>query len=215
MAITNVKNFNIDPYFDDFDETKNYHRILFRPGFAVQSRELTQLQTSLQAQIDKLGQYAFKDGDRVLNGKLSLNVDFHYIKLQAQHSGSAISGYVSEFKGTTITGQTSGITAEVIDVVAATVGGDPDTLYVKYTNSGTDEETQTFTAGEVITNDGTTVRSATLGTGTGGGIANPIGKGSAVSISEGVYFISGNFVHVPSETLILDKYTNTPSYIIV
>ena len=35
-------NLNIDPYYDDFDPSNNYHRILFKPGFAVQSRELTQ-----------------------------------------------------------------------------------------------------------------------------------------------------------------------------
>ena len=35
------------PYYDDFDEDKNFKRILFRPGYAVQARELTQLQTIL------------------------------------------------------------------------------------------------------------------------------------------------------------------------
>ena len=60
MAITRVKNYNIAPYYDDHDESKNYHRVLFRPGFAVQARELTQLQTSLYSQVDKLGQYIQK-----------------------------------------------------------------------------------------------------------------------------------------------------------
>ena len=44
-------NLNQSPYYDDFDETKNYNRILFRPGFAVQARELTQLQTILQLSL--------------------------------------------------------------------------------------------------------------------------------------------------------------------
>ena len=39
-------NLNAAPYYDDFDADKNYHRILFRPGYAVQARELTQLQTA-------------------------------------------------------------------------------------------------------------------------------------------------------------------------
>ena len=73
MATSKVKNYNIQPYYDDFDETKNYHRILFRPGYAVQARELTQLQTALQAQIDRYGQYAFKDGSRVLDGKVTVD----------------------------------------------------------------------------------------------------------------------------------------------
>ena len=62
MATTVVKNNFVNYTLDDFDETKNYHRILFRPGYSVQARELTQLQTSLQAQIDRFGQFAFNDG---------------------------------------------------------------------------------------------------------------------------------------------------------
>ena len=53
---------NIDPYYDDFDEGKNFHRLLFRPGFAVQARELTQLQSILQNQIDRFGEHIFKEG---------------------------------------------------------------------------------------------------------------------------------------------------------
>lgn len=46
MALTT--NFNQDPYYDDFSDNNNYYRVLFKPGNAVQARELTQLQTTLQ-----------------------------------------------------------------------------------------------------------------------------------------------------------------------
>jgi len=46
---------NNPPYFDDFDSKKNYSKILFRPGRAIQARELTQIQTTLQNQIAALG----------------------------------------------------------------------------------------------------------------------------------------------------------------
>ena len=36
--------------------------------------------------------------------------------------------------------------------------------------------------------------------------------GSAFQIENGIYFIRGNFVNVDRETLILDQYSNTPSY---
>ena len=55
-------NFNQDPYFDDFDESKDFHRILFKPGVAVQARELTQLQTILQTQIERFGDNILKEG---------------------------------------------------------------------------------------------------------------------------------------------------------
>jgi len=41
MATTNIFFDNNEPHFDDFDESKNFHRILFRPGHAVQAREHT------------------------------------------------------------------------------------------------------------------------------------------------------------------------------
>ena len=40
-------NLNVAPYYDDFAEDKDFHSVLFRPGFAVQERELTQLQSIL------------------------------------------------------------------------------------------------------------------------------------------------------------------------
>ena len=49
-------NLNIAPYFDDYDISKKYYRVLFKPGRAVQARELTQLQTTLQNQIEQFGE---------------------------------------------------------------------------------------------------------------------------------------------------------------
>jgi hypothetical protein len=55
-------NYNVNPYYDDYDQEKQFYRILFRPGRAVQARELTQIQTSLQKQIERFGQGIYKDG---------------------------------------------------------------------------------------------------------------------------------------------------------
>ena len=60
--------FNVSPYYDDFDETDNFNKTLFRPGFAVQARELTQLQSALQNQIEKHGSHIFKEGAMVIPG---------------------------------------------------------------------------------------------------------------------------------------------------
>ena len=53
---------SISPYFDDFTESKNYHKILFKPAVAVQTRELNQLQTILQNQIERFGDNIFAKG---------------------------------------------------------------------------------------------------------------------------------------------------------
>ena len=47
--------FNVSPYFDDFSEAKKFHRVMYRPAFAVQARELTTQQSILQ--IMCRGQY--------------------------------------------------------------------------------------------------------------------------------------------------------------
>ena len=111
---TKVKGYSVSPYNDDYfevkadgstAETKNYHKILYRPGYAVQARELTQMQTMLQVQIDRHGQYAFKDGSRVLNGEVTLNVEYDYIKLQNSFNYQSVDytdDNVSQFEGSII-----------------------------------------------------------------------------------------------------------------
>jgi len=219
---TKVKNYNISPYFDDYDETKGYQRILFKPGVAVQARELTQLQTALQAQIDRHGRYSFKDGSRVVDGKVSLDVNFDFIKIESAftHSvGGAVNTdtYLSEFIGSTITGLgNSGnqVKAKVIAVEAA-AGSDPNTLYIVYNSSGgTNKNVETFTAAEEFSSDTNTTSSTVRHGKLKSAGDNPTGSGSRINIEEGVYFIAGNFVHVPEGSLILDKYTNTPNYIV-
>ena len=73
-----LKVFPLAPYYDDFDQEKNYQRILFKPGFSIQARELTQLQTSIQAQIDRFGRHVFKDGSPVIGGEASLDTAFAF-----------------------------------------------------------------------------------------------------------------------------------------
>jgi hypothetical protein len=63
--------FNVDPYYDDFSEERKFLRMLFRPGYAVQARELTQLQTILQNQIERFGNNIFKDGSNIIGGEIS------------------------------------------------------------------------------------------------------------------------------------------------
>lgn len=61
------------PYYDDFDETKNFLKVLFKPGYAVQARELTQVQSILQSQISKFADHIFVDGTQILGGKVNIS----------------------------------------------------------------------------------------------------------------------------------------------
>ena len=205
-----LKYYDVSPYYDDYDQTKNYQRILFRPGYSVQARELTQLQTALQAQIDRFGRHIFKDGSPAVGGLASLDVKFAYVKLESTFTYSATpfnsDNYYEELIGTTITGQTSGITAIVLDATAATVD-DPLTIFVKYTATGDDNATHLFAAEEYLLSDADVVRRVKVKP----AADYPVGYGTRVSVNEGVFFVSGNFVYTPADSIILDKYTTLVS----
>src|SRR6056300_752588 len=76
-------NLNVNPYYEDFDANKNFYKILFRPCYSIQSRELTQLQSILQGQVESFGKYAFKQGDLVVPGEVGLNTKLDYVKLSS------------------------------------------------------------------------------------------------------------------------------------
>ena len=89
--------FNVNPYYDDFDEDKGFLRILFRPGFAVQGRELTQLQTILQNQVARFGDHMFKDGSKVLGGEVTLDTEVQFLKLSSSDTASTFaSGIIND-----------------------------------------------------------------------------------------------------------------------
>ena len=72
---TLTTDFNVTPYYDDYTIDSNYYRILFKPGYAVQARELTQIQSSLQEQINRFGKHVFKEGSIVLPGAFNLKAN--------------------------------------------------------------------------------------------------------------------------------------------
>ena len=214
-------NLNVSPYFDDFNSDNNYSKVLFKPGYPVQARELTTLQSILQNQIEKFGQHFFKEGAKVIPGNTGYNAQYYAVELNNSYLGVPVEAYVSQLIGTKITGQTSGVTAVVDNVLfAANSERGNLTLYVNYLSSSTaNNSTKTFSDGEGLL-AGSTINSGLLGNSTiqtGQTFAitlanNATSIGSAFTITEGVYFVRGQFVRVATETLILDQYNNTSNY---
>ena len=219
--MSQITNLNVSPYYDDFDSDNNYHRVLFKPGYPIQARELTTLQSILQNQIERFGQHFFKEGAKVIPGNTAYNQNYHCIELNNTFQGVPIDAYIDQLIGLKITGLTSGITA-IVD--QALLSDDSErgntTLYITYLSSSIqDNSTQYFIGGESISCD-TDILSTLLGNstiGAGEPFANTIATdpdsiGAAFSITDGIYFIRGQFVNVDTETLILDQYANLPSY---
>ena len=214
-------NLNVSPYYDDFDDTKNFNRVLFRPGYAVQARELTQLQTLLQSQIGKFGDHIFKNGTVVKGCEFKLDSERAFVKIaDTDASSAAVSNTtLADYVGDTVTGGTSGITAVILDIATGTEAEIPDTktLYLRYTSGDGATTAVHFTGGETLTVSSTVAgrNGDTFVVDNTYDDADPInsywGLASALTVDDGIVYLDGKFVNHTSQTIILSKYSNLPS----
>ena len=211
-------NLNSSPYFDDFEELKNYQRVLFKPGLPIQSRELTTLQSILQSQIEKFGKHFFKEGSVVIPGQIAYDSEYTCVQIDDAHLGIPVSLYLENLKGKKIRGETSGVTAKVETYITnrESVRG-AYTLYIKYqSSSDTDFSRKTFADGEnLLLEEDLNYSLSSIRSGASFAttlISNSTATGAAAKIATGVYFIRGFFVTVSDSTVILDQYSDTPSY---
>ena len=295
MANTNPGGIDLDnsPYFDDYDEDKKFVRILYRPGRAVQARELTQAQTLQQVQTRRFAEYFFKQGALVDGCEQNLDLNLNFVKLQTNYNSTEVD--VDDFDGQIIYGASSGIKA-YSGLVTDIDGNDPKTLFISYATNGaqvltvnvapstlTSGNTITFSTGNTATIEAyytdpisgvnkifvsnthgiltATTANTILSTGanqmlnitvvsdqsantsftnsetiftlnttsrayalaaTTDAVRNVVDEGlatqqiynygSKITVSEGVVYVADHFVKHTTQTIILDKYTNEPSY---
>ena len=144
-------NLDTSPYFDDFDADKDYYKVLFKPGFPVQARELTTLQSILQNQISTFGEHFFKEGAMVIPGGISYNPQYTAVILNPQQGGIDVTLYLDQLVGKSIIGDVTGVRARVIDYLIPPADGVSDpTIFVTYTDSGSDDRTVFFTSNESL-----------------------------------------------------------------
>lgn len=227
-----IKSYNDFPYVDDylvsdpnFDGKnayeKGYLRILFAPGKSVQVRELNQLQTILQNQIDKFGSSIYKDGTPVIDGLATWNNNLFYIDILLENpvlinaeTSTVILEYVEQIieienrkEGETLLG---GIKATVIGYEKTAVAN-TYRFFIKY-NSAIQEAGANVTEyaivdenivilDDIVNTAGDAVLTA------GSTVGHVTGKGYAASatVNEGVYFIKGSFVHTPYQNKFFSK----------
>ena len=211
-------NLNVSPYFDDFDKDKNFYKVLFKPGYPIQARELTSLQSILQNQIEQFGSNIFKEGAKVIPGQLTYFSNFYAVEIEAEFSGIPVSLYLNDLVGKVIYGRSSGVRAKVKKVLTSNQSERNNiTLYVDYLESSTQNlESREFFDGEVILSE-TTISFGNSFISANEGICqtlstNATSTGSAFGLSNGVYFLRGTFVQVSDQILILDQYDNKASY---
>ena len=229
-------NLNVAPYYDDFDADKNFYKVLFRPGYSIQTRELTSLQSILQNQIESYGKFLFKQGQQVIPGEVGLNTKLDFVKLSSVSEVAVNEGGqivykkydIKQLVDADLRGINSGVVGKV---VSAEYGSDveADTLFVKYTTSGDANNESTFRQGEtleviggintpllVVGTDGSVLPTSINVTDPVSGNVNSfsspaMGFATAVEVQEGIYFVNGFFVKNLKQLLIINKYYDKAS----
>ena len=125
-------NLNISPYYDDFDKEDKFYRVLFKPGFPVQARELTTLQSSLQNQIETFGSHIFKDGSMVVPGNINFDPQYHSVRILDTHLGIPVNLYLDQLIGLKLKGRASGIilTIDSYQLIGRSTEVDDLTIYL-------------------------------------------------------------------------------------
>ena len=206
-------NLNVAPYFDDFDpsdSTKNYCKILFKPGLPVQARELTGIQSILQDQIEKFGSHIFKDGSSVTGGGVRWNPGYTSVRIQQFNEGLDVDSYLYKLEGEVVIGSESGVKAKI---KASVTRSDSYILYISYLNTG-GEDNQSFVAGESLLLDNnilTISDDKVFQPGEAVAQTTPtdaVFSGCGAQLSNGIYFIRGYFIEVPEQTISINPYTH-------
>jgi len=211
-------NLNTSPYFDNFDEAKKFARILFKPGVAVQARELIQLQTILQNTVGNFADHMFKDGARVkgANGVIRKR-DFIKINDLDAASATVSNDTLVNYVGDTVTGGTSGLTAKISKTATGldTDAVDKKTLYIEYTGGSSTGTYLHFEAGETLTvtstDSGRNGDTFVVDNGTDANdvTRNYFGQGIDFVIEDGIIYINGYFVLHDEQEITLEKYKLT------
>ena len=200
-------NLNITPYHDDFSLDKNYFRYLFKSGQTIQTRELNGLQSLLQSQIEKLGNYIFTEGSVVVPGHASADLDVFAIPLNNFINGVSVDSYIENLKNTIVTGNTTGIKAKIINILKSTdsINSVP-TLYIKYISSSPEDNSLEFLNDELLLDSaGTPIASVAYLNGSST-------KSILAKVTAGVYYARGLFIETEDQEIVVEQYSNTSSY---
>ena len=202
-------------YFDDYYQASNtpgetqgevndYLRILFRPKYTVQSRELTQAQTLIQAQMAQFASGQYHDGDAIIGGQLTLDTSVI--------SGQVLptTNLVALFNIANNTGQfvfdtsTPTTKAHILQFVSADQGTTTNNYIVYKLQTSTP-----FLPGGVVQSTVDPTITATFAAGNASSVFSPA---SIVSINDSVFFVEGFFVSVAAQTIVLNPFSELPSF---
>ena len=213
MAREKKSRFNVSPYYDDFDESNKFLRILFRPGYSVQARELSQLQTILNNQLSNFGDHVFDNGSVVRGGEIN-ETEARFVRIESVSSSD-----LSLLKGfEIINGEKRGKILDVID----SVSDDANQIVIYEPMSGVGLEAASGTLSlDYASNQNDLYKTGTTFTSTNPNITttftiassepgDPAASGdcTVISVGEGLFYVEGFFVQNSAQTIPV-YYSNT------
>ena len=212
MSITSYNTTYHDDYISSGNSDKNYLRVLFKPGYSVQVRELNQLQSALQDQINRLGSSVWKADTAVVGGGTSFLPELYSLTVD-------LSTGVSNVAGSSLTYDQIAASAKTLTYVGTELRGEiigyrkvegtDYTFYFKYISTGAGGQT-TFD-GEIpngfkliLRSSDSTLAESELPVINGLTYISD-GFASGLVCEEGVFYTKGSFVAVPRQTYFIDK----------
>ena len=193
--------FNQAPYFDDFDEDKQYYSVLFKAGNSVQARELNVLQSMKQYQIGALGNHLFKNGAKI-SGCTSSFVQYDYARIIDLEN--KIESFNTSYK---VVGKDTKVEATIVQ--SHNMNSYDDALVLlMYTKSGVNQE-QTFAPGEflyIYNNKDEHVYTINVMEQLPTDEIPVLGKSLVFIIDEGVFYYNSYFIKVHKQSLLVDRY---------
>lgn len=201
-------------YADDYRDSDNYYKILFNSGRALQQRELNQLQTIINKDIEEFGNNEFHSGSAVSGGAPAPETSVPFIKLTGLGDLTAAQLRNTEW----LQSGSEGLELRIEFATAAT-DTDPATIFVTYTSSNSQSTTEQLvaSAGRTLTYNGSAAAlvGKTLTIQSTDTSSNPAtGFGTLYTISAGRFFVNGHFVYSDTQTIVISKYTRTPDAVI-
>jgi len=220
-------------YLDDFSESKRYYKILFRPSTAVQARELNQIQSILQNQISRLGDYSFKDGSIVDGVAPNPLTKLPFIRLNdtfTTNTSQVVTVYDNDYLITNSANGTIAVKAYISYSKRGYKANYPDTnrWYLNYVQTGKDgsnNDINEFQSGDTLYVYNTTqTKSAALNAGylldtitaiTTNATVNATGYGYGMSVGSGIIYQKGFFLTVNSQVIVVRDYdSNVNNYVV-
>ena len=235
---TNLSNVTFsNVYKDDFADSDNFHRILFNSGKALQARELTQMQTIIQKEIERFGSNIFRDGGAVTGGNITIDNKVEYVNLATNQLPSTPSTLVGKYYKDSTNNLiiqikevlvASATTSDIAIGSASAVNHQVDTLIVEYvsTSSGTSgtapvrlqasnmlqritDPTNTTLVNDAVGYPDMAVTAGHPSTG-----ENISGIGLKASIDKGSFFAQGHFVFCKAQTIQVQRFSQIPNAVL-